>query len=171
MTHFRVICNSNVRLKHINIIYRQRSRYWKFSLEYFNAGFFIKKNGRIFKFSISVCIWNNNPLSIYYASPETLAFINLFNAIRGDVYCNILKEICSVFVHDYPKYLFWRTNAVCFTTLLFQGKFQRYLTRRNVQGNILNPAMWKKIIKYTCTFKNTIFQFYFLVPQILRTPS
>ena len=35
------------------------------------------------------------------ASPETLAFVNLF----GAVYCNILKEMCLVFVYV-PSILF-----------------------------------------------------------------
>ena len=42
----------------------------------------------------------------FYASPETLAFINLLGAIIGDVYGNILKEMCLVFVYHHPKCFF-----------------------------------------------------------------
>ena len=125
MTHFRSICdsNSNVRLKHINIVHCQGNRYWKFCT-HSNENLYIKKNGRIFKFFILACTWNNNPL--YYALPEI--FINLFGAIKEDVYCSNLEKMCLLFIYDHPKYLFWCTNTVYFTILLhfYGGKILHF---------------------------------------------
>ena len=90
--------SSNIPLKHINIMYCRESRCWKFCIHKSNFGFFIKKNSKIFTFSILVCTWNNNFL--YYTLPETLAFVKLFVAIEGDVYRNILKQMCLVFIYD-----------------------------------------------------------------------
>ena len=87
-------------------------------------------------FSFSFVLRNNNYL--YYALAETLAFLNLFGSIKGDVYCNGLGEMCLIFVYDRPKYFFLiHRYAVYCITLPFWGDFVSYPC---VWGNVLNLA-------------------------------
>ena len=94
----------SIGLKHINIVYCQGSRYWKFCT-HSNEGFFHSKNSRNFPFSILVCTWNINAL--YHASSKTLAFINLFGAI------NVYNTTSSIFFDVFSNI------SVYFTTLLY----------------------------------------------------
>ncbi|KOX77875.1 hypothetical protein WN51_05761 [Melipona quadrifasciata] len=44
--------------------------------------------------------YTRNDKPLYYASPETLAFINLFGTVKGNVHRNVLKEMYLIFVCD-----------------------------------------------------------------------
>ena len=110
--------------------------------------FLNKGKTRIFTFLIVIYIWNNNPL--YYE--ETLVFTKLFGAIKRDVYCNILKEMCLIFVHDHKHK---HTRTVYFTTLLYYsgGKISYgSLTSREMfwilsrERKLLNIHMFTNII-------------------------
>ena len=111
---------------------------------------------------ILVCIWSNNRL--YHASPETLAFVNLFGAVNKDVYLYtlvkdvyILKEICLVFVYD-PSIFCSAHSSIfyCFTLLSRERNFAKC---SRVQGYVLNLAMYKRKLLNTrvYVFKSIIF--------------
>ena len=121
-----------------------------------NEGCFIKKrNSRIFTFSILVCTCNDKPL--YYASPETLAFVNLFSAIKGDVYRNVLKEMCLIFVYDH----FFFDAQIEYILLLLLLYFSvgregegfvrfKFVTFREIFWMLLNIHVLWKILFFPC---------------------